>query len=132
MFLCWWYAGEGYIGGGEVGCDTVSCVQNLSFWITMLRYYFFLLKNLGFWITMLWYYFFHFLISGWFSDSVGLRPRNGDDTPLETNAFGKLVAGSLSGLCSKVITYPFDLARKRIQIQEFQHARVGFGSVSWR
>lgn len=53
------------------------------------------------------------------------------DYTCETNALGKLVAGSLSGLCSKAITYPFDLARKRMQIQNFQHARVGFGSGFW-
>uniref|UniRef100_A0A1B6EBD0 Mitochondrial carrier protein n=1 Tax=Clastoptera arizonana TaxID=38151 RepID=A0A1B6EBD0_9HEMI len=40
---------------------------------------------------------------------------------------GSLLAGSLAGLSSKCVTYPFDLARKRMQIQGFQRARTGFG-----
>lgn len=40
---------------------------------------------------------------------------------------GGLLAGSLAGLCSKSLLYPFDLARKRLQIQGFLSARKGYG-----
>ncbi|RZF45890.1 hypothetical protein LSTR_LSTR015885 [Laodelphax striatellus] len=40
---------------------------------------------------------------------------------------GELVCGSLSGVMSKLVTYPWDLVRKRLQFQNFQYARVGFG-----
>ncbi|XP_075224949.1 mitochondrial thiamine pyrophosphate carrier-like [Lycorma delicatula] len=49
----------------------------------------------------------------------------------ETNPFGNLVSGLLAGVAAKTTTYPFDLARKRMQMQEFQHARVGYGSNFW-
>ncbi|CAG9770711.1 unnamed protein product [Ceutorhynchus assimilis] len=38
-----------------------------------------------------------------------------------------LFAGSLAGLCAKTFIYPFDLVRKRLQIQGFGHARDSFG-----
>uniref|UniRef100_A0A1B6M4R4 Mitochondrial thiamine pyrophosphate carrier n=2 Tax=Graphocephala atropunctata TaxID=36148 RepID=A0A1B6M4R4_9HEMI len=40
---------------------------------------------------------------------------------------GTMVAGSVSGFTAKVITYPMDLSRKRLQLQGFQRARIGFG-----
>jgi hypothetical protein len=42
---------------------------------------------------------------------------------------GSLICGSLAGVCAKTFVYPLDVARKRLQIQGFQHARVGFGKV---
>lgn len=42
---------------------------------------------------------------------------------------GGLLAGSLAGLCSKSLLYPFDLARKRLQIQGFLNARKGYGKA---
>lgn len=38
-----------------------------------------------------------------------------------------MLSGSVAGLIAKTIVYPFDLARKRLQIQGFQHGRKGFG-----
>lgn len=38
-----------------------------------------------------------------------------------------MLSGSAAGFIAKTIVYPFDLARKRLQIQGFQHGRKGFG-----
>lgn len=38
-----------------------------------------------------------------------------------------LFAGSLAGLCAKTAIYPFDLAKKRMQIQGFEEGRRSFG-----
>lgn len=42
-----------------------------------------------------------------------------------------MLAGSLAGIAGKLLTYPLDLSRKRMQLQGFQEARVGFGQVRW-
>ncbi|XP_046746944.1 mitochondrial thiamine pyrophosphate carrier-like [Diprion similis] len=38
-----------------------------------------------------------------------------------------MIAGSAAGLVAKTAVYPLDLARKRLQIQGFEHGRKGFG-----
>lgn len=43
------------------------------------------------------------------------------------NFYNSMLSGSAAGLIAKTIVYPFDLARKRLQIQGFQHARKDFG-----
>lgn len=40
---------------------------------------------------------------------------------------GNLIAGSIAGFIAKTAIYPFDLVKKRMQIQGFQQHRTGFG-----
>lgn len=51
------------------------------------------------------------------------------ETDKQTTFSSSLVAGSLAGLCAKTSIYPFDLAKKRMQIQGFQEGRKMFGST---
>ncbi|XP_024867142.1 mitochondrial thiamine pyrophosphate carrier isoform X1 [Temnothorax curvispinosus] len=48
-------------------------------------------------------------------------------TGTDINIYNSMLSGSTAGLIAKTIVYPFDLARKRLQIQGFQHGRKGFG-----
>ncbi|XP_062886987.1 mitochondrial thiamine pyrophosphate carrier [Mobula hypostoma] len=40
-----------------------------------------------------------------------------------------LVCGGCAGIISKTLTYPFDLLKKRLQVDGFQQARAAFGQV---
>ncbi|KAF7686483.1 hypothetical protein HF521_015845 [Silurus meridionalis] len=40
-----------------------------------------------------------------------------------------LVSGSVAGVISKTLTYPFDLFKKRLQVSGFEEARQHFGEV---
>ncbi|KAK2576006.1 hypothetical protein KPH14_007365 [Odynerus spinipes] len=45
----------------------------------------------------------------------------------EIHFYNSMISGSIAGLMAKTIVYPLDLARKRLQIQGFEHARKRFG-----
>ena len=40
-----------------------------------------------------------------------------------------LVCGSAAGVCAKVAVYPLDMVKKRLQVQGFEHGRIGFGQT---
>ncbi|CAH1992847.1 unnamed protein product [Acanthoscelides obtectus] len=46
-----------------------------------------------------------------------------------TSFSNSLVSGSLAGLCAKTSIYPFDLVKKRLQIQGFEEGRNIFGKT---
>ncbi|XP_041072560.1 mitochondrial thiamine pyrophosphate carrier isoform X1 [Carcharodon carcharias] len=52
-------------------------------------------------------------------------------TPGETRMgnIENLVCGSCAGVISKTLTYPFDLLKKRLQVEGFEQARAAFGQV---
>jgi solute carrier family 25 (mitochondrial thiamine pyrophosphate transporter), member 19 len=43
-------------------------------------------------------------------------------------AIGGLVCGSAAGLCAKVVVYPLDVIKKRLQVQGFEYGNVVVGS----
>ncbi|XP_043280917.1 mitochondrial thiamine pyrophosphate carrier-like [Venturia canescens] len=63
-----------------------------------------------------------FMFYGWFVDTWQIYYPND-----QTNITSSMIAGSSAGLAAKTLVYPFDLARKRLQIQGFEHGRKGFG-----
>jgi hypothetical protein len=58
-----------------------------------------------------------------------VQQKSGDEEYVYLSGTGSLLCGSLAGICAKTFVYPLDMARKRLQIQGFQHGRVGFGKV---
>lgn len=59
-----------------------------------------------------------------FSD-LYLKVIKTDSTTLSSS----LMAGSLAGLCAKAFIYPFDLTKKRMQVQGFEEGRKSFGRL---
>ncbi|XP_076634974.1 mitochondrial thiamine pyrophosphate carrier [Colletes latitarsis] len=47
---------------------------------------------------------------------------------IDTSFTNSMMSGSAAGLLAKTAIYPFDLSRKRLQIQGFQHGRKHFGA----
>lgn len=54
------------------------------------------------------------------------RPKTLTKT-IEVSTMANLLAGSISGFVAKTAIYPFDLIKKRLQIQGFQQHRKNFG-----
>lgn len=67
-----------------------------------------------------------FMTFKFFSDICSLLLKQNDNImSINTN----IISGSLAGLCAKTATYPFDLMKKRMQIQGIQIYRRDFGKV---
>lgn len=60
---------------------------------------------------------------------VPVQPKGETEEYVYVSEMGSLICGSLAGIGAKMFVYPLDVARKRLQIQGFQHGRIGFGKV---
>ncbi|XP_078047238.1 mitochondrial thiamine pyrophosphate carrier [Augochlora pura] len=67
-----------------------------------------------------------FAFYGLFTDFYRTCSNETSDT--KTSFYNSMLSGSMAGLLAKTIVYPFDIGRKRLQIQGFQHARRDFGN----
>ncbi|XP_066991693.2 mitochondrial thiamine pyrophosphate carrier [Anabrus simplex] len=65
------------------------------------------------------------------NESEDVQAHEVNECSLEALSFsGTLLCGSLAGACAKTVVYPLDVARKRLQIQGFEKARIPFGQLS--
>jgi len=46
------------------------------------------------------------------------------------NSVKQFSSGFMAGVAAKTVVYPLDVAKKRIQLQDFIHSRDGFGKVN--
>lgn len=53
--------------------------------------------------------------------------RSSFDSSVKSSLVGNLIGGSIAGFVAKSSIYPFDVVKKRLQIQGFQQHRKGFG-----
>ncbi|XP_076866704.1 mitochondrial thiamine pyrophosphate carrier [Brachyhypopomus gauderio] len=58
-----------------------------------------------------------------------LRKLLDSDSSRSKGGLQSLLSGSMAGVISKTLTYPFDLFKKRLQVGGFEEARLSFGQV---